>query len=140
MPTTNPRINVTVSQSLYQLTGDLARLQRVSRSTVLRELLEASEPALRQVVAMMAAADELSSEMKGKLSADLGRALGSVEKKAQELLSVASGATADLVAEAEAIKGRRPAGGGRRAGTRPTAANTRKRSRTPLSSNRGVKS
>ena len=139
MPTTNPRINVTVSQSLYQLTGDLARLQRVSRATVLRELLEASEPALRQVVAMLEAADEVTTEMKGKLSADLDRALGLAVTKAEELLAIAAGVTTDLVAGAEAIKGRRPARVGRaRPGTRAT--NGRKVPKTPLPSNRGVKS
>ena len=46
MPTINPRINVTLSPSLYGMVGELAKYQRVSRSMVLRELLEASEPAL----------------------------------------------------------------------------------------------
>ena len=41
MPTANPRINVTLSPSLYSMVEELAKHQRISRSMVLRELLEA---------------------------------------------------------------------------------------------------
>ena len=49
MPTVNPRINVTLSLSLFGMVDELAKHQRVSKSMVLRELLEASEPALAPV-------------------------------------------------------------------------------------------
>ena len=62
MPTVNPRINVTLSPSLFGMVDELAKHQRVSKSMVLRELLEASEPALAQVVAMLKAAESMTGQ------------------------------------------------------------------------------
>src|SRR3954469_16588888 len=140
MPTSNPRVNVTLSPTLHQLVDDLARMQRVSKATVLRELLEASEPVLMQAVAMMKAADEMSSEARKKVARDMERTLKSVEKKAAATLEMAAGITSDLVAEAEAIRGRRPARA-RRAGLPAGGAGKKApRAQTPLPSKRGVKS
>lgn len=139
MPTSNPRINVTLSPSLNQLVDDLARMQRVSKAAVLRELLEASEPGLVQVVAMMRAAQEMSDEARNRVSRDLQALLPKVEKKRAEAMEAAAGITSDLVAAAEAIRGRRPARGG--PAPRGTARRkTAKRAQTPLPSKRGVKS
>ena len=81
MPTINPRINVTLSPSLYGMVGELAKYQRVSRAMVLRELLEASEPALAQVVAMMRAAEDMTEAAKSRLFADMDSALVKLEAK-----------------------------------------------------------
>lgn len=140
MPTSNPRVNVTLSPSLHQLVDDLAQMQRVSKATVLRELLEASEPALLQAVAMMKAAKDMTAEARNAVAKDMERTLAQVERKTAGLLEAAAGITADLVAEAEAIRGRRPArGGDARSAPRP-GKKTAKRGRTPLPSKRGVKS
>ena len=104
MPTINPRINVTLSPSLYGMVGELAKYQRVSRSMVLRELLEASEPALAQVVAMMRAAEDMSEAAKSRLLTDMDSALVKLEATKDEALALAAGATADLVAQAESIR------------------------------------
>lgn len=141
MPTLNPRVNVTLSPSLHQLVSDLAHSQRVSKATVLRELLEASEPMLAQAVAMMRAAQELQDEAKGKFAADMKASLASVERKAARAMQLAAGITSDLVAEAEAIRGRRPGRAGAAVPTRPGKGGAgTKRTRTPLPSKRGVKS
>ena len=147
MPTINPRINVTLSPSLYGMVGELAKYQRVSRSMVLRELLEASEPALAQVVAMMRAAEDMSEAAKSRLLTDMDSALVKLEATKDEALALAAGATADLVAQAESIRGRRP---GRRAGgvrqrptgsaVRPDLSDSSPAPSGPPSSNRGVKS
>jgi hypothetical protein len=147
MPTINPRVNVTLSPSLYGMVGELAKYQRVSRSMVLRELLEASEPALAQVVAMMRAAEDMTEAARTRLLADMDSALVSLEDKKDQALALAAGATADLVAQAESIRGRRP---GRRAGgmrqrptgsaARPALSDSPAAPSGPPSSNRGVKS
>lgn len=147
MPTVNPRINVTLSPSLYGMVGELAKYQRVSRSMVLRELLEASEPALAQVVAMMRAAEDMTEAAKSRLLTDMDSALVKLEETKDQALALAAGATADLVAQAESIRGRRP---GRRAGgmrqrptgsaVRPAIADSSPAPSGPPSSNRGVKS
>lgn len=81
MPTVNPRINVTLSPSLYGMVGELAKQQRISKSMVLRELLEASEPALAQVVAMLKAADDMNDAARQRLKQDLGQTIESIEKR-----------------------------------------------------------
>lgn len=147
MPTINPRVNVTLSPSLYALVESLAKYQRISRSMVLRELLEAAEPGLAQVVAMMEAAEEMSEAARQRLNADLGNTINSLETKRDQALALAAGVTADLVAQAEAIKGRRPgraatASGARRRPTRLAVNESErpKRAGRPPLSNRGVKS
>lgn len=147
MPTINPRINVTLSPSLYGMVGELAKYQRVSRSMVLRELLEASEPALAQVVAMMRAAEDMTEAARKRLLQDMDSTITSMEMKKDQALALAAGMTADLVVQAEAIKGRRPsrqlarkrsAGG---LAARPSSVGDQPPAPIrPPSSNRGVKS
>jgi hypothetical protein len=137
MPTSNPRIIVTVSPSLDALVDRLARLQRVSKSQVLRELLEAAEPALQRAAALMDAASTATSEVLSKLAADLDRAQSDAEAVRDVQLARADAMTADLVAEAEAIRGRRPVSAQRA----PAGVSGSPRSpKNPPVSNRGVKS
>ena len=147
MPTINPRINVTLSPSLYAMVGELAKHQRVSRSMVLRELLEASEPALSQVVVMLRAAADMGEAARERLQQDMGETITSMENKAEQALALAAGITSDLVAQAEAIRGRRPArqparkrSAGGLPGRSSAAAVDHQRTGRPPSSNRGVKS
>ena len=144
MPTVNPRINVTLSPSLYGMVGELAKQQRISKSMVLRELLEASEPALAQVVAMLKAADDMNDAARQRLKQDLGQTIEAIESKVGSAMELAAGVTADLVAQAESIRGRRPGVGKRSAARSRTAAPASSSSahggKRPPSSNRGVKS
>lgn len=134
MPTANPRINVTLSPSLDSLVSQLAGMQKVSKSTVLRELLETAEPALRQLVALMGAASTAKMSARQKLASDLSDSVKAAEGAASLVLRDLASRTRDLAAEAEAIQGRRPAGAARqrRGGSTPA--------KRPPSSNRGVKS
>ena len=147
MPTLNPRVNVTLSPSLDSLVGQFAGLQRVSKSTVLRELLESVEPSLRQVVALMEAAKVANAKARTNIADDMDKAVKAAESVHGLMMSVAANHTRDMVQEAEEVKGRRPAKGGRVAaplvGSAPLPASKRKlpvRSSRPPSSNRGVKS
>ena len=147
LPTLNPPINVTLSPSLYGMVETLAKHQRVSRAMVLRELLEASEPALAQVVAMMEAAESMSQAAKKRMLQDMDQTIGKLENKAEQALALAAGVTADLVAQAESIQGRRPgahsarkrSAGGMGARTTGGVEKSQPALRPP-SSNRGVKS
>lgn len=142
MPTLNPRINVTLPTSLDQLVGRMAAHTRVSKSQVLRELLEAAEPALQRAVALMDAATAASAEARAGLAHKMDRGIEHAEDAMAVILSRLDRATGDLVSQAEAVRGKRPArrtagearsaplaGGG-------TAASKRK---NPPASNRGVK-
>ena len=147
MPTVNPRINVTLSPSLFGMVDELAKHQRVSKSMVLRELLEASEPALAQVVAMLKAAESMTEAARKRLLQDMDSTITSMEMKKEQALALAAGMTSDLVAQAEAIRGRRPgrqlarkrSAGGLAGGTSAVGDQSPAPIRPP-SSNRGVKS
>jgi hypothetical protein len=149
MPTVNPRVNVTLSPSLDALVSQMAGLERVSKSSVLRELLEAVEPSLRQAVALMEAAKGASANARKNIVRDMDNSIKAAEAVQGLMLSVAANHTRDMVVEAEAIRGRRPSRSAQRThgavpGERPartghlvkTVAKTAKR---PPLSNRGVK-
>jgi hypothetical protein len=142
MPTMNPRINVTLPTSLDQLVGRMAAHTRVSKSQVLRELLEAAEPALQRAVALMDAATVASAEARAGLAHQMGRGVEHAEDAMAVILSRLDRATGDLVSQAEAVRGKRPARGERlaavAAGRTPRAASAA--AENPPASNRGVKS
>lgn len=147
MPTNNPRINVTLPPSLYALVGQLAKHQRVSRATVLREFLEAVEPQLRQAVALMDVADRVQLETRAHLVRDMEAGIKDAERAASVALQKAAGITRDLVDAAEEIRGRRPArrvsSAERAAAEREGEKVSRKSSvprKDPPASKRGVKS
>lgn len=108
MPTQNPRVNVTLSPSLDLLVSRLARHQNQSKSQVLRELLEAAEPALQRAVSLMDAASKASAEVRTGLARSMERAQDSVEDALAVVLHRLD-AGADLLTAAEAVKGRKPA-------------------------------
>ena len=108
MPTTNPRVNVTLSPSLDSLVARLASIERVSKSMVLRELLEAAQPALASAVAMMEAAKGASVEARKRIARDMQTTIDAANGVNYLAQSVAANSTRDIVAEAEAIRGRRP--------------------------------
>ncbi len=143
MPTANPRINVTLSQSLDILVSQLAAHTRVSKSQVLRELLEEAEPALQQVVALMDATAKATAGAKAQLARRLEKNIEDAQDDAAVHVSRLGRMTADLVSQAEAVRGKRPrrapvAGGSSRPEPAPVAAfQTLK---NPPPSNRGVKS
>ncbi len=139
MPTLNPRINVTLSPSLDALVSRMAQLQRVSKASVIRELLEAAEPSLQRAAALMEAASAVSQGFRDKFAQSLDQATTDAETVLADQLATMETLTADLVAEAQSIRTRRPA----RSGLAPNPqAGVRgaRRVEDPPSSKRGVKS
>lgn len=141
MPTANPRVNVTLSPSLDSLVSRLSRLSRVSKSNVLRELLETAAPALSRAVAVMEAAERAKPEVLSGLARSLERSQA-VAEVAMEHALFSIGAAGDLVEQAEAVVGKRPARAGRAGARAHTGgpAETAARADNPPASNRGVKS
>ena len=139
MPTSNPRINVTLSVSLDTLVAEMARYSRVSKSQVLRELLEAAEPALQRAVTLMEAAAKASAAVRSRVGGQLDRDQKTAEDALAALLASLDGVTADLVTMAEAVQGKRPA---RRSVRAEHARDVVPAvpSGNPPASNRGVKS
>lgn len=143
MPTINPRVNVTLSPSLDMLVTRLAALERVSKAMVLRELLQAAEPSLMAAVALMQAAEGASAEARARMVKDMDTTIEEAKRVQHLSTQLAASATRDMVAEAEAIRGRRPPRR-TRAAVAAVGANrpltTAKRRKDPPLSNRGVKS
>jgi len=144
MPTVNPRINVTLSVSLDQLVQRMSVHTRVSKSQVLRELLEAAEPALQRAVALMDAATSATESARARIGQHMQAGVAKAEDALAGVLHELDRAGSDLVTQAEAVRGKRPASerrAGKRAAERraspPAASRVPK---DPPASNRGVKS
>ena len=127
MPTVNPRTNVTLSPSLDLLVVRLASMQRMSKSQVLRELLEAAEPALQRAVTLMEAASKAAPGVLSGLRDSLSRAQDKAEAHMTEQLAYMDGASQDLVNLAQTIRGKRP----RASAIAPPEAKARGKASTP---------
>ena len=143
MPTLNPRVNVTLSPSLNSLVSRLAGLERVSKSMVLRELLEAAQPALLHAVGLMEAAQGASGTARKRIAEDMIQTVKAAEGVSHLASRLAANNLRDLVSEAEEVQGRRPSrptrvSGSAGTGNKPKTAP--KRAKRPPLSNRGVKS
>jgi len=140
MPTSNPRVNVTLSPSLDALVARLAAAERVSKSMVLRELLEASEPALQVAVSMMEASEGATAVARERIAADMLKTVETINGVRDMAQAMAVNAARDLADSAKAIKGRRPSRQVRDSGPGGVGAGRRPKPKGPPSSNRGVKS
>lgn len=107
MPTLNPRTNVTLSPSLDLLLVRLAAFNGSSKSQVLRELLEAAEPALQRAVALMEAASKATDNVKQGLAKSLSDAQDAAEAQLAGHIEYLDRAAGDLVRQAEGVRGRR---------------------------------
>lgn len=139
MPTANPRINVTLSPGLFRVVSRMAVATRVSKSQVLRELLEAAEPALQQVVVLMESAQGMAQALKGDLAAGLERAVVNAEAASAQGLAELNQISLDLDERTQEVRGRRP----RAAPEATTALHVGEVVAVPQNpppSNRGVKS
>lgn len=107
MPTKNPRLSVVLSPSLAATLAALSEATGDSASSVVRSLLEQTEPALQRMVQLVNAA----KQAKGTIGAGVGQALDRVVTDLEEALVLAdhraSRAIGDLVQTAEGVKGRR---------------------------------
>ncbi len=116
-------------------------MQRCSKSQVLRELLEAAEPALQRAVTLMEAASSASAEVRDGLAISLSKAQDQVEARLRSELRRIDGMTADLVDQAQAVRVRRPARGTRSVPAPVGVGVAGARAlQNPPASNRGVKS
>ena len=132
MPTENPRVNVTLTPSLDLLVTRLAKHERISKSQVLRELLEAAQPALERAVSTMDAAFRVRQRVLEHVASGMDLA---AEQVGGEMHLVLLDAVPDLVSQAEKVQERRPAREGLGAPAQAAAPAS-----NPPASNRGVKS
>lgn len=126
MPTKNPRISVSLTPSLAALLNELAEETGDSSSSLVRGILMQTEPALGRMLQLVRAA----KDAQGQIGAGVGRSMQRAAETLEDALAAADArlgrAAGDLVAEAEAVRGRRrPTGSGGPAAARAAAADPR---------------
>lgn len=113
MPSKNPRLSVVLSPSVAATLAALSKETGDSASSLVRGLLEQTEPALLRMLDLVRAA----KAAKGQISSGVGDALDRVVNDLEDALALAdsraSRVARDIVAEAEQVNGRRrrPSGG-----------------------------
>ena len=138
MPTSNPRITITLPPATHAQLRRLSELTGNSQSALVADLLETSAPIFERTIRVLEAANDAKVELRGKLAADLASAQERLEKQLGLVLeTVDEGALAPLLKEAEAVKRRARRA---RASGSAAAAPTRKPEVSTPPSNRGVRS
>src|SRR5882672_5482786 len=137
MPTSNPRLTITLDPSISACLRRLSEVTGNSQSKLIAELLEGSVPVFERVIATIEAAKSASDEIRGKLAADMQAAQGRVEAQMGFALDEFDGAAAPLLEAVEAVKRRARKGTGARARSAVRPATSAPS--TPMS-NRGVRS
>lgn len=64
MPTLKPRITITVSENAYEVITRMAKLQGISKSKVVGDLLDSVAPALTRTVALLEAAADAPKQVR----------------------------------------------------------------------------
>jgi hypothetical protein len=138
MPTSNPRITVTLSPATHAQLRRLSELTGNSQSALVSELLEMSAPVFERTIRILEAAQEAKEEMRGAVASDMAKAQERIEAQLGLVLDdFDSTVGAPLLRDLEAVKRRarrkRASGSAAADSTRAAAPST------PLS-NRGVRS
>jgi predicted DNA-binding protein len=111
MPAKSPRLSVSISPEMAHLLSQLSEVSGQSASSLVREFLEEAAPALSRMLQLL----EAARSAKGAVREGLGGALDRVVTDLQDAYALAEGrmaiTTRDLVAEAQAVKGRKRGGG-----------------------------
>jgi uncharacterized protein (DUF1778 family) len=84
MPTTKPRITITLTEHQHALLQTLAGYQKESMSSIIVDLLETAVPVLERIAVVMKAASEAPQEMLDGLRGSLERAEANVLNQMQE--------------------------------------------------------
>jgi hypothetical protein len=137
MPTSNPRITITLQPRLAAQFRRLSELTGDSQSKLINGVLESSADTWDSMISIFEAASKAKEELPGVASVDIRRAQKQIEAQLGLVLDDAEKVAGDLLTEVEKVK--------RRSGRRPKVLARDARSDgvsagvTPLS-NRGVRS
>ena len=138
MPTSNPRLTITLEPRLAAQLRLLSTLTGNSQSKLISEMLEGSSGVLDRVIRVLEAAELAKAEMKGNVARDMAHAQQRIEVQLGLSLEEEQEVTDSLLAGVEAVHRR-----GRRAPVRQRDEGARAHGvpavATPLS-NRGVRS
>lgn len=121
MPTKNPRLSVVLSPALAATLAAVAEEAGTSASSLVRGLLEQAEPAFARMLQLLKAARSAKGQIGQGVRGSMERVITDLQDAIALADSRQSRVVADLVSQAEAVKGRR-AGGRRAAPAARTAA------------------
>lgn len=128
MPAKNPRLSVVLTPSLSALLAQLADETGESASSLVRDLLVQSEPALQRMLQLVVAAKAAKDQISGGLAASMERVVSDLEALQGLADSRAHDMVGDLVSMAERVRPRRrapiPGAPGARAGRVPEGGST----------------
>jgi len=128
MPSKSPRLSVVLSPALAATLAAIAVETGESSSGLVRGILEQTAPALDQMLQLVRAAKAAKGQIGAGMASSMQRATDDLQDALAVGMSRADRLTADLVDQAEAVKGRRrPAGTGaaRPGGLVPAASDPR---------------
>ncbi len=130
MPTSKPRITITLNDHQHQLLHALSELQEVSMSSIVVELLDTVVPVLERMAIVLKAAKDAPASVKESLKVSAEAAEAHLTPHLQDVMS-----QLDLLVEVGGVAGAAP-----RSGAAPVtpALSTVKKPRPPTS-NRGVR-
>ena len=141
MPTTNPRLSVTLRPSTAATLRRLSELTGNSQSAMVSELLEQSEPVFQRMTVLLEAAQRAQKEAKAGMAESMERAQSRLEKTLGVVMTEFDDYTGDLLAGLEDVQRRarrEPARQAAAGAPAPAAALPLSAKRPPLS-NRGVR-
>ena len=107
MSSKNPRLSVVLTPSLAATLAALSEETGDSASSLVRGLLEQTEPALQRMLELVRAAKSAKGQIGAGVSDALGRLVDDLHDAAALADSRARRVVADLVTQAEVVKGRR---------------------------------
>jgi hypothetical protein len=113
MPAKNPRLSVVLSPSVAATLAAISAETGDSASSLVRGLLEQTEPALQRMLELVRAAKAAKGEIGAGVAGSMERLIDDFQDAYAVADSRMARVTADLVTQAETVKGRRT--GGRRA-------------------------
>lgn len=126
MPTTNPRVTVTLKPSTFATLRRLSALTKNSQSAIIGELLEASEPVFERTCRVLEAAQTAQASVRESVKANLEQAEAQLSSQLGLMLGELHERSSDMVDTLEKVTRRTRGTDAAAAGTPP-----------PPSSNRG---
>ena len=138
MPTSNPRLTITLKPSTAAQLRRISELTGNSQSSLIAELLETSEPMFQRLITLLQAATDAKAALSQELLGSLEEAQGKLEGQLGLTLDIFDAGAKPILDAAEQITRRARKGAAQGdARSAPRAAATK--GPTPLS-NRGVRS
>lgn len=134
MPTSNPRITITLTPSTHSLLRELSSLTGNSMSSTVGELLSGNEPVFERIVTVLRAAKTVQEEGKASMVEALNKAQARIETQLGLALEAMDDGARPILDKAEEVSRR-----GRKGAPRAGMVSARASVPTPIS-NRGVRS